>query len=185
MSLTPIDLALLCGVALMVGIGLYRGLSGELASFVGFVAAVAAGYGLYDFAHVAVRSFGFDKGDTTELVVTGVAIFVLGLVVFGLVRWVVDKFVSFLVPQPTNALLGAVSGILKSLIVLSLLAGVGFVRPGTYAQGWLAQRSQVACTLAEWADSFWAGQQGENDPKERDDQGEGDDRRGENPGDGE
>jgi uncharacterized membrane protein required for colicin V production len=43
MSLTPIDLALLCGVALMVGIGLYRGLSGELASFVVFIAAAAAG----------------------------------------------------------------------------------------------------------------------------------------------
>jgi uncharacterized membrane protein required for colicin V production len=176
MSLSPVDLALLCGVALLVGIGLYRGLSGELASFAGFVAAVAAGYSLYDFAHVAVRSFGFDKGDTTELVVTGVAVFVLGLVAFGLVRWVVDKFVSFLVPQPTNALLGAVSGLFKSLVVLSLLVGVGFVRPGTYAQGWLAQRSQVACTLAEWADSFCAdrlgadGQEGENAQKEGNDQ---------------
>ena len=173
MSLTPIDLALLCGVALMVGIGLYRGLSGELASFAGFAGAVTAGYSLYDVAHIVVRSSGFDKGDTTELVATGVAVFVLGLVVFGLVRWVVDKFVSFLVPQPTNALLGAVSGIFKSLVVLSLLAGVGFVRPGTYAQGWLAQQSQVARTLAEWADSFCADQLG------GDGQEEG------NPGDGE
>ena len=178
MSLTPIDLALLCGVAVMVGIGLYRGLSGELASFAGFVAAVAAGYGLYDFAHVAVRSFGFDKGDTTELVVTGVAVFVLGLVAFGLVRWVVDKFVSFLVPQPTNALLGAVSGIFKSLVSLSLLAGVGFVRPGTYAQGWLAQRSEVARTLAEWADSFCADRLGEDGQERENAQEEGDVQRG-------
>ena len=179
MSLSPIDLALLCGVALMVGIGLYRGLSGELASFTGFVAAVAAGYSLYGFAHVVVRSFGFDKGDTTELVAAGVTVFVLGLVVFGLVRWVVDKFVSFLVPQPTNALLGAVSGIFKSLVALSLLTGVGFMRPGTYAQGWLAQRSQVARTLAEWADSFCAGQQEGDGPQEGNDQQEG------SPGDGE
>ena len=185
MSLTPIDLALLCGVALMVGIGLYRGLSGELASFVGFIAAATAGYGLYDVAHIIVRSFGFDKGDTSELVVTGVAIFVLGLVVFGLVRWVVDKFVSFLVPQPTNALLGAVSGIFKSLVVISLLAGVGFVRPGTYAQGWLAQRSQVACTLAEWADSFCADRLGGDGQEGVNAQEEGNDQRGEDPGDGE
>ena len=177
MSLSPIDLALLCGVALMVGVGLYRGLSGELASFAGFVAAVAAGCGLYDFAHVAVRSFGFNKGDTTELVAAGVAVFVLGLIAFGLVRWVVDKFVSFLVPQPTNALLGAVSGIFKSLVSLSLLAGVGFVRPGTYAQGWLAQRSQIVRPLAEWADSFYAGQPGGEG------QQEGDGQREENPGD--
>lgn len=179
MNLSPIDLALLCGVALMVGIGLYRGLSGELASFVGFVAAVAAGYGLYGFAHVAVRSFGFNKGDTTELVASGVAVFVLGLVAFGLVRWVVDKFVSFLVPQPTNALLGAVSGIFKSLVTLSLLAGVGFVRPGTYAQGWLAQRSQIVCTLAEWADSFCAGQPGMDGQEGGNAQEEGDDQQGE------
>ena len=55
MNLLPIDLVLLGGVALMVGIGLFRGLSGELASFAGFFVAVVAGYGLYDLAHVVVR----------------------------------------------------------------------------------------------------------------------------------
>ena len=43
MNLAPVDLALLGGAALVVGIGLYRGLSGELASLAGFVAAVLAG----------------------------------------------------------------------------------------------------------------------------------------------
>lgn len=160
-NLSPIDLFLLCGVVLMVGIGLYRGLSGELASFAGFVAAVAAGYSLYEFAHVGVRLLGFNKGDTSELVAAGVAVFILGLIAFGLVRWVVDKFVSFLVPQPTNALLGALSGAFKSFVFLCLLAGVGFMRPGTYAQGGLAKQSQVIRTLAEWADSFCAGHFGE------------------------
>ena len=37
MDLAPLDLALLGVVALIVGIGLVRGLSGELASFAGFV----------------------------------------------------------------------------------------------------------------------------------------------------
>ena len=87
-----------------------RGLSGELASFAGFVAAAAAGYFLYGGAHEFVRSVGFNKGDMTELAAAGVADFVLGLVAFGFVRLLVNKFVSFLVPQPINALLGALSG---------------------------------------------------------------------------
>ena len=156
MNLELVDLALLGGVILIVGIGLFRGLSGELASLAGFVAAVTAGYCLYDVAHAGMRTLGFNKGDTTELVAAGIAVFVLGLVAFGLARWAVDKFVSFLVPQPTNALLGALSGIFKSFVFLFLLAGVGFMRPGTYAQGGLAARSQVIRTLAEWADSFYA-----------------------------
>lgn len=154
MNLTPVDLALLGGVVLMVGIGLFRGLSGELASFAGFVAAVTAGYSLYGFVHVAVQSLGFNKGDTTELVATGVAVFILGIIVFGLTWRIVNKFVSFLVPQPTNALLGALSGAFKSFVALLLLAGVGFVRPGTYAQSEVPKHSHVVHRLAEWLDSF-------------------------------
>jgi len=156
MTLEILDLALLGGAILTVGIGLFRGLSGELASFAGFVAAVTAGCCLYGAAHAGTRMLGFNKGDAAELIAAGIAVFILGLVAFGLVRWVVDKFVSFLVPQPTNALLGGLSGAFKSAVFLFLLAGVGFVRPGTYARTGLATRSQVIHTLAEWADSFYA-----------------------------
>jgi uncharacterized membrane protein required for colicin V production len=156
MDLAPLDLALLGVVALIVGIGLVRGLSGELASFAGFVAAAAAGYFLYGGAHEFVRSVGFNKGDMTELAAAGVADFVLGLVAFGFVRLLVNKFVSFLVPQPTNALLGALSGAFKSAVLIFLLAGVGFMRPGTYAQGPIAVRSQIVGMVATWADSFCA-----------------------------
>ena len=151
-----IDLVLLGGVALLVGIGLYRGLSGELASFAAFVAALAAGACLYGVAQILVRACGFNKGDVAEIEAAGVADFVLGLIVFGLVRWLVNKFVSFLVPQPTNALLGALSGLVKSVAACFLLSGIGFMRPGTYVQGWLAQRSLIIHTFAEWADSYSA-----------------------------
>ena len=156
MDLAPLDLALLGGCALIVGIGLYRGLSGELASLAGFAAAAAVGYVLYASAHAGARSLGVNKGDVTELAAAGVIDFVLGLVVFGLVRKLVDRFVSFLVPQPTNALLGGVSGAFKSVLLLFLLTGVGFLPPGTYAQGYLATRSQMIHVLATWADSYVA-----------------------------
>ena len=154
MEFAPLDLALLAVVAIIVGIGLFRGLSGELASLAGFAAAVAVGYCLYGGAHVGVRALGFNKGDAAELVAAGVADFVLGLVTFGLVRWSVNKFVSFLVPQPTNSLLGGLSGLVKGFVLLFLLTGVGFLRPGTYSQSFLATHSQVIHTLASWADSF-------------------------------
>ena len=156
MNLAPLDLALLGGVALVVGIGLFRGLSGELASFLGFVAAVVAGYCMHGIVHAGLRAVGFNKGDTTELVATGVAVFIIAIVAFGLTWRIVNKFISFLVPQPTNALLGALSGAFKSLVSLLLLAGVGFVRPGTYAQGGLSKQSQVIRTVAGWADKFYA-----------------------------
>lgn len=154
MNLSPVDLALLGGVVLMVGIGLYRGLSGELASLLGFVAAVVAGYGLYGSVNVGVRAMGFNKGDATELVATGVGAFLLSIVAFGVTWRIVNKFISFLVPQPTNALLGALSGAFKSLVLLLLLAGVGFMPPGTYAQSGLSRHSQVIRELAGWADAF-------------------------------
>ena len=155
-ELAAIDLVLLGGVALLVGIGLFRGFSGELASLAGIVAAVVAGASLYAFAHAGVRACGFNKGDAVETVAAGVADFVLGLVTFGFVRWAVNKFVSFLVPQPTNALLGGLCGLVKSAAVLVLLTGVGFMQPGTYTQGYLATRSQISHTLAEKADSYFA-----------------------------
>ena len=46
---------------------------------------------------------------------------------------------------------------LSVALVLLLLAGVGFVRPGTYAQSGLSKQSQVVHTLAAWVDSFYAG----------------------------
>ena len=134
MNLSPIDIALL-----------------------GFVAAVVAGFGLYGSVNAGVRAVGFNKGDATELVATGVSVFLLSIVAFGVTWRIINKFVSFLVPQPTNALVGALSGAFKSLVFLLLLAGVGFVRPGTYAQSGLSKQSQVVHTLAAWVDSFYAG----------------------------
>jgi len=157
MQLYPIDIVLLGAVALMVGIGLFRGLSGELASLAGFAAATAVGFFAYGFAHLAALSFGFDKGDVVELSVAGVIDFVFVLLAFGVVRWIVNKFVSCLVPQPTNALLGAASGAVKGMLLVVLLTGVGFMSPGTYSTGFLAERSSIIHAFASFADSYCGG----------------------------
>jgi len=155
MQLTPIDMVLLGAVALLAGIGLFRGLSGELASLAGFAAATAVGFFAYGFAHLAACSFGFNGGDMLELVAAGVIDFVLVLLAFGIVRWIVNKFVSCLVPQPTNALLGAASGAVKGCLLLVLLTGFGFMAPGSYSTGFFAGRSSIIHAIASFADSYF------------------------------
>ncbi len=155
MELTPIDMALLGAVALLAGIGLFRGLSGELASLAGFAAATAVGFCAYNFAHLAACSFGFNGGGALELAAAGVIDLVLVLLAFGIVRWIVNRFISCLVPQPTNALLGVASGVVKGCLLLVLLTGFGFMAPGTYSTGFFAERSSIIRAIASFADSHF------------------------------
>ena len=150
MELQPLDFVLLGGVILLAGIGLFRGLSGELGSIAGFAAASLAGFCLLDAARVCAASFGFgDYAAPAAYVID----FVFALVAFGIARWIVAKFVSVLVPQPTNAFLGMVGGLFKSAVVLGLLTGVGLMSAGTYSTGFFAAHSTIVREIAVWADS--------------------------------
>ena len=144
MELQPLDFILLGGVILLAGIGLFRGLSGELGSIAGFAAASLAGFCLLDAARACAISFGL---------AAYVIDFVFALVAFGVARWIVAKFVSVLVPQPTNAFLGMLGGIFKSAVVIGLLTGVGLMPTGTYSTGFFATHSTVVREIAAWADA--------------------------------
>ena len=149
MELQPLDFVLLGGVILLAGIGLFRGLSGELGSVAGFAAATFAGFCLLDTARACAASMGI--GDYA-MPAAYVIDFVFALVAFGLARWIVAKFVSVLVPQPTNAFLGMLGGLFKSAVVLGLLTGVGLMEAGTYSTGFFATHSAVVREIAAWAD---------------------------------
>ena len=79
--------------------------------------------------------------------------FVFSLVAFGIARWIVAKFVSVLVPQPTNAFLGMLGGLFKGAVVIGLLTGVGLMPAGTYSNGYFATHSAVVSKIAAWADT--------------------------------
>ena len=148
--LQPLDFVLIGGVILLAGIGLYRGLSGELGSVAGFTAASLAGFCLLDAARTCAASFGFGN----YLAPTAYVIdFVFALVAFGVARWLVAKFVSVLVPQPTNAFLGMLGGLFKGAVVIGLLTGVGLMQAGTYSTGFFATHSAVVREVAAWADA--------------------------------
>lgn len=154
MAFTVLDYVI-CGLAVLpVVIGLFRGFSGELGSIAGFVAGAVAGFALYDLAGKCVAMSGCTLDPGARRLVVGVVDFVFALVTYGAVRYAVAKFVSFLVPQPTNALLGLLGGVVKAVVLLALLTGVGFMKPGTYSQNFLVEYSQVIRLLAGWADAY-------------------------------
>lgn len=150
MELMPLDFVIAGLAALLAGIGLYRGLSGELGSLAGFAAASGAGFFLLGLARVCADAVGFGQYAATAAYVVD---FVFALVAFGLARWIVAKFVSVMVPQPTNAFLGMLSGLFKSAVVIGLLAGFGLMQPGTYSTGFFATHSTVVREVAVWADA--------------------------------
>ena len=149
MELMPLDFVLAGVAVLLAGIGLYRGLSGELGSLAGFAAASGAGVFLVGLSHRCASAIGFAENVAAAYVID----FVFALVAFGLVRWIVAKFVSVMVPQPTNAFLGMVSGLFKSVVAIGLLAGFGLMQPGTYSTGFFATHSNVVRMVATWADA--------------------------------
>ena len=153
MELMPLDFVLAGLAALLAGIGLYRGLSGELGSLAGFAAASAAGFLLIGFALTRVVALGFGKYAAMAAYVLD---FVFALVAFGLARWAVAKFVSVMVPQPTNAFLGMLSGLFKGVVAIGLLTGFGLMQPGTYATGFFATHSTIVREVAVWADASLA-----------------------------
>jgi len=152
---TSIDYVIFAATAIAAAMGLFRGLSGELGSFAGFGAAAAAGFLLYPAACALAGKFGVAEGSTAWA--GGVLDLTFALLAYGLTRRLVSKFVSLMVPQPTNSILGAVGGAAKGAALVAVLAGTGILQGGTCSQGFFAERSLVVRTVAGWIDARAAG----------------------------
>ena len=134
MELTVIDWIIFAVTAFFTVVGLFKGFSGQLGSLVGMAMALAAGYFLFMPLKGGVTGGNWVSGETAQNAVAGIADFVAMLVVFGIVRRIVARFVSFLVPQPMNAIAGALIGLLKSVIVVGLLVGTGLLQTGRFSE---------------------------------------------------
>lgn len=119
MSLLPADYVL-CGLALVMAVtGLFRGFSGTLA----FVLAVAAG------GIVAFCGWSRSEALTDVMWMRAAGTLVATLLAFGLVRLVVKKLVNGLLAQPSDALFGALVGVVFALLLL-----FGWARSGLYLE---------------------------------------------------
>ena len=119
MQLLPADYGI-AGLTLVLAItGLFRGFSGTLAFLVATaIAALAAGFGW---------SWSGTVSDVAWIRAAGVLVSVL--LVFGLVRLVVKKFVKGLLAQPADAVFGLLVGALAGAMIV-----VGWAWSGMYLE---------------------------------------------------
>ncbi len=115
MQLLPADYAL-GGLALVVAVtGLFRGLSGTLAFLLATViAALAVGF---------CWPLSATLSGVTWIRAAGV--FVVALLVFGIVRLLVKKFVNGLLAQPADAIFGMLAGALAVALLVAAWAWSG------------------------------------------------------------
>lgn len=111
----PADYAL-CGITVVMAVlGLFRGFSGTLAFVLGAVAAAFAG------------SFGwaYSASVTNVLWQRGAGVLVVTLLAFGFVRLIVKKLVNGLLAQPSDAILGFLTGAALGALILAAWAFSG------------------------------------------------------------
>ena len=138
-------------------VGLFWGFSGQLGTLVGLVAGLAAGYFLFVPIRGLTAATGWLGSETAQNGAAAIADFVVSLVVFGLSRKIVAKCVSFLVPQPLNAIAGSLIGFAKGVLFVCLLTGVGLVQTGRFSEGFFAAHSTFVKMAGSIADSYMQG----------------------------
>ena len=157
MDLTALDWVLFIVAAIFVVAGMFQGFSGQLGSLAGLAAALVAGYFLFAPVRGMVAAGGWFSNGAALSGVAAAVDFVLALVTFGLVRRIVAKFVSFLVPQPANAIVGMLVGLVKAIVIVGLLTGAGLVQTGRFSEGFFAAHSSFVRMAGALADSYWQG----------------------------
>ena len=160
MDLTVLDWVLSGVTAFFIVVGLFQGFSGQLGSFVGIAVALVAGYFLFSPLRAMVAAGNWVTGGSAQSGVAAVLDFIAVLIVFGLVRRAVAKFISFLVPQPMNALAGGLVGLFKGAVAVAILTGVGLVQTGRFSEGFFAAHSAFVKMLGSFADAYMQGAAG-------------------------
>ena len=158
MDFTTMDWILMGGMAALAIVGLFRGISSELGSLLGLAAGVLSGFLLYGAAQNCATTFGFGMRSPAMLKGATIAIdCVMALVIGGVVRLLVRKFVSFLMGRMIDSLLGLLSGIIKGVLIVGVLTGFGLVSSGPGAEGPFATHSPVVAFIASLTDAYVAG----------------------------
>lgn len=115
MEFLPADYVILAFTGAMAVLGLFRGLSGTVA----FLAATSAA------SLAATFGWGFSAAHFEVFWQRAAAVGVGTLIVFGLVRMIVRKFVNVLLAQPGDAIFGFLSGLVLGAIVIAVWGWFG------------------------------------------------------------
>jgi membrane protein required for colicin V production len=138
-SLGWIDIAMLAVVGLSALVGVLRGLTFEILSLLGWVAAWFAGlwFGPLVAPHLSIASPSLN-----HIAAFAIA-FVIALVVCGLAPRAVSALVGKTPLKPLDRLLGAAFGVLRGVLVLLAIAIVVAHTPAASSAAWRESRGAV------------------------------------------
>jgi membrane protein required for colicin V production len=141
-----VDLAMLGVVALSAVVGAMRGLTLEVLSLLGWVAAWFAGLWLGPLLepHISVAP----AGSALNAVVAFACAFLIVLVLWGLAARGVSALVGKTLLRPLDRLLGAVFGVARGVLVLLAVAAVISYTPASASSAWRESHG------AAWLDSI-------------------------------
>lgn len=156
--------------ALFVVRGAWRGFGGELAPLVGLLACAGTLWFGYPPLRAALAAALPTLEPGASVFYSAVAAALAGLTVFFVVAFLLRRAVGLIFPQPFNAILGALVGAAKAVLLISVAAGVLSVAQERFSG--LRARSEenpVSAAAARfWASRFTALTSGEEPPLGRD-----------------
>jgi membrane protein required for colicin V production len=133
-SLGIVDLAMLAVLALSAGVGAVRGLTFEVLSLLGWVAAWFAGLWLGPWLapHLPVGA----PGSPLNAVAAFASAFLIVLVLWGLGARAVSALVGKTLLRPLDRLLGAIFGVVRGVLVLLVLTWLISHTPASASPAW-------------------------------------------------
>ena len=154
--MTSLDWGLVAVWAAFVCIGLFKGFSGWLGTLSGAAVATATSVFAFPFWLAQASAYAGASARPVAFVID----FILGLVVFGLTRRLVARFVSFLVPQPLNALLGGLGAFVLGAGLIALLAATAILEGVPLRDGFVASHARLVHVAAGVLEQRMAGDGG-------------------------
>lgn len=133
-ALGGVDLAMLAMIAVSALVGAVRGLTFEVLSLLGWVAAWFAGLWLGPplAPHIPIGA----PGSSLNGIAAFASAFLIVLIVWGLMARGVSALVGKTLLRPLDRLLGAVFGVARGLLVLLALTVVVSYTPATSSAAW-------------------------------------------------
>lgn len=132
--------------------GAFRGLSGELAPLCGVAAGLSIVYGVYPHLKAGIDRFFAQADSSNRLFYAALGVLILGAVGYFATAAIIRRLTRRCLPQPYDAIFGALFGGAKCFIFISLIAAVV-----TLAKTWfkdrLEQRQENPLSAA--AIDFW------------------------------
>ena len=149
-SFATLDWVLVGSTAALIVLGVFLGVSGQLAMLAGFGVAGLIANLLWRLAFQCAVCMGFSIESATVPAI--IVDLVFAIIAFGIARICVKRFVTKCLGRLANSLLGATAGALFGCCIVGFLAGIGSAAPGEHGRSPFVSRSVIVSKVADWAD---------------------------------